>query len=268
MNLDRPWTDKVGIIYEGYGALTDKLAAGLPIVLGTKVISIDYSSQSAITVTTSTGAKYQALKVLVTVPLGVLKKGVITFSPPLPSSFTNAMNLLGVGVLDHVFLQFPPGTLKALSPSLAAIDEFNKIPSNSSSNGHGFVELISLNHLRQQDIIFAEASASFAIAMESKSDATIIAELMKELNLIYPSLKPINYRITRWLHDPFAYGSYSYTGVGATGYGAATPTTYDLLAKPINNRVFFAGEHTCSEYPATVQGAYASGLTAATSMLA
>ena len=264
-----PWSGKDGVILEGFGALADKLSQGLHVLLGETVTSIDYSNAIS-TVTTSTGKQYQAAKVLVTVPLGVLKKGsLLSFRPPLPAAKTAALGLLGVGVLDHIFLQFPAGSLAKLSPSLASVDEFNKIPSSIASNAFGYVEMIPLLHLRRQDAIFAEASASFAVAMESKSDAVIVSELMKEIHLVYPNLAaPINVKVTRWLQDPFACGSYSYAGVGAKGYNGAATTTYDVLAESIgNNRVFFAGEHTSSAYPATVQGAYESGLREARKML-
>lgn len=62
--------------------------------------------------------------------------------------------------------------------------------------------------------------------------------------------------VTRWEKDPFARGSYSYLGP------AAQPGDYDAMAKPLGN-LFFAGEATCGTHPATVHGAYISGLRAA-----
>ena len=44
--------------------------------------------------------------VIVTVPLGVLKKGSITFSPPLPAAKQAAIAALGMGLLDKVALVF------------------------------------------------------------------------------------------------------------------------------------------------------------------
>ena len=38
-------------------------------------------------------------------------------------------------------------------------------------------------------------------------------------------------------------GSYSFVAVGATAQ------TYDMLAKPVHRRIFFAGEHTCKVRP-------------------
>lgn len=73
--------------------------------------------------------------------------------------------------------------------------------------------------------------------------------------------------VTRWRADPWSRGSYSFVAVGSSG------SDYDLLASPVippNNqgvsvtsgpaRLFFAGEHTIRNYPATVHGAFLSGL--------
>ena len=63
---------------------------------------------------------------------------------------------------------------------------------------------------------------------------------------------------TSWSTDPWTLGSYSYLPVGAT------PRLRRTLATPVADRLFFAGEATDSGDPATVQGAIASGLRAAT----
>ncbi len=65
---------------------------------------------------------------------------------------------------------------------------------------------------------------------------------------------PVKSIVTHWGTDPFSKGTYSFIGVGSTG------DDYDALAKPIDNRIFFAGEATIREHPATAAGAYLSGL--------
>jgi monoamine oxidase len=64
---------------------------------------------------------------------------------------------------------------------------------------------------------------------------------------------PKGYLITRWNADPYSKGAYSFIGVGAS------IKDYDELAQPVNNKLFFAGEATSSEYAATVHGAFLSG---------
>ena len=60
---------------------------------------------------------------------------------------------------------------------------------------------------------------------------------------------------TQWGKDEMARGSYSSMAVGALG-----GEDYDLLAKSVGERVFFAGEATSRKYPATMHGAFYSGV--------
>ena len=60
-----------------------------------------------------------------------------------------------------------------------------------------------------------------------------------------------------WGRNPYARGSYSYVAVGGSG------RDYDELAWPVgvsSQRIFFAGEHTNGQHPATATGAFISGL--------
>lgn len=63
--------------------------------------------------------------------------------------------------------------------------------------------------------------------------------------------------ITRWRSDQFSLGSYSYLAKGSI------PADRQVLAEPIDGRVFFAGEAIHRAFPATVHGAYESGVDAA-----
>jgi monoamine oxidase len=64
-----------------------------------------------------------------------------------------------------------------------------------------------------------------------------------------------------WQGDPFARGAYSYVAVGGGG-------AREELAAPVDGTLFFAGEATDAEEPATVTGALQSGERAAREMLA
>jgi monoamine oxidase len=64
-----------------------------------------------------------------------------------------------------------------------------------------------------------------------------------------------------WQGDPFSRGAYSYGKVGADG-------AQEVLAKPVDNTLFFAGEATASPGSnGTVHGAVASGYRAAREIL-
>ncbi len=71
-----------------------------------------------------------------------------------------------------------------------------------------------------------------------------------------------DFAVTRWAGDPFSRGSYSHLAVGAT------PDDRRVFQEPIGDRLFFAGEHTDLDAPATTHGALASGRRAADAAIA
>jgi len=261
------YSDSEAILNQGFSALVNKQASGLNIQLNKVVTSVDYSSGTNVKVTTSDGTVYTAGKVIVSVPLGVLKAGKIAFVPALSSSAPNkaaAINRMAMGTLNHMCLQFPTGTLQQFG--LGSINYMQKNPSvalQNAYNGRGFHEIITWKKTKGIDAICGEASADFGKALESLNDSQITTLLMNEIRQCVGSNfpNPIAYKFTRWNQDPFSLGSYSYIPVNAYN------TDYNLLAASVNNLLFFAGEGTCINYPALVQGAYSSGLREACKVL-
>jgi monoamine oxidase len=66
---------------------------------------------------------------------------------------------------------------------------------------------------------------------------------------------------SRWAHDPFARGAYSHALPGHAGDRA-------ILAAPVDDRLFFAGEATSPNFFSTAHGARDSGERAAKQLLA
>jgi monoamine oxidase len=97
----------------------------------------------------------------------------------------------------------------------------------------------------------AEAEEGFARFAIDQIAERLGNDVRKHLRLIAAS---------RWAHDPFARGSYSYARVGHAD-------TRAVLAAAINDRLFFAGE-ACSRHDfSTAHGAYRTGLDAAEQVL-
>ena len=67
--------------------------------------------------------------------------------------------------------------------------------------------------------------------------------------------------VTRWGSEPFIGGAYSTLGVGAA------PSDRTALGEVLGERLTFAGEHLSVEHPATMHGAYNSGVAAAHRLL-
>jgi lysine-specific histone demethylase 1 len=98
---------------------------------------------------------------------------------------------------------------------------------------------------------------------ERTSDPEIIGEVTSQLRNVFKHATvpdPLETIITRWGSDRFTRGSYSYVAA------AALPEDYDLMARQVGN-LHFAGEATCGTHPATVHGAYLSGLRAASEVI-
>ena len=102
----------------------------------------------------------------------------------------------------------------------------------------------------------------------SKTDEEILdlslRSLAETFELKYSLVKEqlAAYKVINWPNDPWAQGAYSYS----------TPESQEAwkeLTKPIDNKIFFAGEALYSgEETATVEGALGSGLETAKIILA
>ncbi|MFT6534114.1 MAG: monoamine oxidase [Alpinimonas sp.] len=93
------------LLEQGYSAITDYLADGLDIRLNWVVSEIDYGAEG-VTVYTADGIELSANLAVITLPVGVLKAENVEFTPPLPSEKTEALDGLGSGLLDKLWLAF------------------------------------------------------------------------------------------------------------------------------------------------------------------
>lgn len=81
--------------------LIEPMLRSLPLYYNHVVDRIEYGKEG-VSVHTNNGKDFKANAVLVTVPLGVLKKGVIQFEPQLPQRKLDSIARLGYGVLNKV----------------------------------------------------------------------------------------------------------------------------------------------------------------------
>ena len=233
------------LIPQGYDRIFGNMVAALDISLEQIVTAIDYQSEQ-VQITTLDDNIYTADKVIVTVPLGVLKKEKIAFTPSLPAEKLAAINALDMGVLNKVYLGFDSVFWEA------DID----IIGHYSSNENLWPSFLNLYKSYDDKALVAFSTANEAKIVEGKTDEQIVMELMTILKSQYGQdiPEPTDVRITRWYQDPFAYGSYSFMKVGATAQSRLD------LAAAVNDRLYFAGEATSSNYPNSVHGALLSGL--------
>ena len=229
---------------EGYHQLIEAVGSGTDIKLGHKVHHIHYGG-SSVQVETNRGT-FQGDRVIVTLPLGVLRSGAVKFSPALPGEKTAAIGRLRMGLLDKVVLRFPEAFWPQDRDYLAY-----------ASETHGeFPVFLNAQRFTGKPVLMAFVGGDFARALEHESDEAIAEHATGILSRIAGDAvsDPVDGVVSRWASDPFSGGSYSYLPVGST------PRDYDAIAEPVSERLMFAGEATIKEYYATVHGAYLSGM--------
>ncbi|WP_367289552.1 FAD-dependent oxidoreductase [Laspinema palackyanum] len=229
---------------QGYDQIITGLANNQEIQLQQKVTEIRYSS-SGVSVTTERES-FTADAAIMTLPLGVFKSEAIKFFPELPDNKQAAINRLSMGVLNKVVLKFPEQFWPQDSQILGYLQE----------KGPDFSEFLNWQFYSQQPALIALMGGNFAREIEQLSEGEIRSRVMGVLRRSYGDRvpEPESMMVTRWSQDPFALGSYSHIAVGGDSGDR------DILAEPIGDRLFFAGEATSRDYPATVHGAYLSGI--------
>jgi monoamine oxidase len=237
---------------DGYQTVVRHLAQGVAIQTGQVVREIAWRA-GKVTVTTDT-TRHEGAAAVITLPLGVLKAGSVTFDPALPDRKQQAIRALGMGLLNKCYLRFPSVFQDP------AYDWLEYIPPRKGE----WVEWVSLARLTGKPILLGFSAADFAREMEGWTDRQIVASAMQTLRTMFGAGIPesADYQITRWAADPFALGSYSFNALGAT------PKMRDDLAAGVDNTLFFAGEAASRHYPGTVHGAWLSGVRAAEALLA
>lgn len=240
---DSGFSGEDALFPDGYDQIARGLARGLDIRFGQRVHGVTYDADRVHVATD--GDVFTADRAIVTVPLGVLKEGTISFSPALPQAKQRAIARLAMGVLNKVALRFP----RAFWP------EGPEFISYVSATYGEFTEFLDMARYTDAPILVALTGGDFARSFEVRTDADVAGQAVRVLRNIFGERvpEPTQIAVTRWIGDPYARGAYSHLPVGAT------PADYDRLADPVGDRLFFAGEATSRDFPATVHGAFLSG---------
>lgn len=186
--------------------------------------------------------------VLVTVPLGVLKRGIISFIPALPHRKLKAIENINFGVLNKVILVFEKRFWDE------KCDTFGFVQSHTRDRGRYF--LIYSHNKGDENVILALCAGEAAIEVESREDDEVVEDLLAHLRCAFPKadvVKPVASHVTRWGKDENTFGAYSSCSTRATG------DDYEEMSEPVGN-IHFSGEATTRHYPATMHGAWITGM--------
>lgn len=247
------------MIKGGYGTVVDSLGEGLNIHLNHVVTDIIYGQTDGmnnddkskkVKAFTSNGSEFSGDAILITVPLGCLKAETIKFSPPLPQWKYLSIQRLGFGVLNKVVMEFSEVFWDD------SIDYFGATAEETNERGWCFM-FWNVKKTVGAPVLIALVVGKAAIDGQKMSSSDHVNHALFVLRKLFGETAvpdPVASVVTDWGQDPYSYGAYSYVAVGSSG------EDYDLLGRPVENCLFFAGEATCKEHPDTVGGAMMSGL--------
>lgn len=248
----------------------DILQQGVQVKFGSLVTAVDTSSCSNVRVTVNTSTVLTGRAVIVTVPLGVLKRGLIQFTPSLPTALQASIQRIGMGVLGKYVIEFGNASVAAGAgagagwPSSSRVF-YQRVGGSSPRSENSLGQMLNLrwafnaagsNNPPNTLIVFAagNAAASFSAMNDQQIINQIVTNIQTTLNANIGA--PTRFLASRWDMDPYTYGAYSYAAVGSSIQDRRQFASSGSVC------LAFAGEHTSVDNPSTVHGAYVSGQSA------
>eukprot|EP00047_Mylnosiga_fluctuans_P020368 m.91575 g.91575 ORF g.91575 m.91575 type:complete len:1033 (+) comp8493_c0_seq4:3093-6191(+) len=237
------------VLPSGFATIVERLEIGLDIRLLHEVEAITQDEQGCVLhcKTPFGNVQMRANRVVVTASIGVLKSGIISFSPPLSPAKLLAIDKLGMGLENRVALHFTDRFWRTKGIFL-----------HPAGLPYG-LRIYNLFETAGINVLLLFFAPPFSWIMEGKSDDEILDMCLADLGRLFRArltrecLEPNGYVITRWGSDRFARGSYSFVPLGGK-----IQMVDDLLRA--EGRVHFAGEGTASDDMQLSHGAYSSGL--------
>jgi len=234
-------------IVEGYGALIAALGSQMPVMVNCPVTRIDRRGR-VLKIETARGM-IEAKAVILTVPTSVLAAEGVRFDPPLPDLIEAAAGA-PLGLASKLYM---------------AVDGAEDFPIDSQLWGRTDTAQTGGYHLRPfgRPMIEAFFGGDLAWGLEGGGEAAFFDFAHSELSDLLGSsfrrrIRPV--ATSMWGADVFSLGAYSHVlpGQGDPDTGARA-----RLARPVENRIFVAGEATSRGFYGTAHGAWEEGERAA-----
>uniref|UniRef100_A0A8C1UU38 Amine oxidase domain-containing protein n=1 Tax=Cyprinus carpio TaxID=7962 RepID=A0A8C1UU38_CYPCA len=233
----------------GYEGLIDHMMKELPkdVVLYNKPVKCihwNYTKNGPKTTGTSfpvtiecvNGEKFAADHVIVTVPLGYLKKHQSTFlSPPLPLHKSHSIQRMGFGTNNKIFLEFEQPFWDEDCELIYLVweDETHLADVVSDINMFWIRKLIGFTVLKPTEryghVLCGWIAGRESEYMETLSELEVLHSVTQLLRIFTgnPTITPRKLLRSQWFHDPYSCGSYTYVAKGCSGYDI------DNLAEPL-----------------------------------
>ena len=229
------------LVPAGYGNVVRRLGDGVPVSLATPVKRIRYGGQG-VALETDKG-EVRARACIVTCSTGALASGYICFDPPLPVWKAAAIAEVPMGLLAKIPLLID-GERFGLAPNE---DILLELP--------GLQDIYFLCFPFNSNMMIGFVGGAFGWQLSAAGKDAAVDFARQSLRRIFGERaadRVVKADFTRWASNPWVRGAYS----------AALPGKFASraeIARPIADRVFFAGEAMAGPFAQTSGGAVLSG---------
>jgi monoamine oxidase len=228
-------------VRDGLGRMMARLGAHIPVSLNTVAEEIDWSPRDHVAVRTSRGT-VTARTALVTLSIGILQSGLVKFRPSLPDGSLAAIDGFLPGAANRIALYFDRDVFGDAPNSLTIVDgDAEPLAIHIPTFGFNYV--------------VGQTGGRFASHLTRAGQKAATDYVMDRVSAVFGAdirrhfLRSI---VSAWDTDPWVLGAYASVKPGHFG-------ARDKLAKPVENRLFFAGEAVGMPMVATCGGAFWSG---------
>lgn len=215
------------------------------------VQSIDYSGDQVIVRTAN--EEFTADKVIVNVPVKLLQKGAINFSPALPTDKANAIDNVTVWDGCKAFIEFS----EKFYPAFVAFDI------QPESAGQKLYYDAAYGQNTTQNILGLFAVGTGTLPYVNLSDTDLRDYMLNELDDIFDGQASANYikhTFQNWNEEPFANGAYI--------YDEEDWRRVRTLGDSVGNKLYFAGDaYTTGDDWSSVHAAARSAIRAVTELV-
>jgi monoamine oxidase len=223
------------------------------VVKNAQVKKIDYTGDKVV-LTDQLNKTYQADRVIITVPLTVLRDGDITFVPALPSTKVDAYSNIGMGGGIKAIFKFSQPFWETLtSEKLGSVIGYNEVPDIwATAVGRGTTPVLTA-------FVMGEKGEQFSSMTTSDAKGFLLGHIDNIFgnNIASQSILQDGFHLMDWGKEPYIRGTYSYPMVGG---GLIFRKE---LAESIDDKLFFAGEATHFKgHSGTVHGAIETAIRA------
>lgn len=234
------------IFPQGYDQVVAAVAENLEIKTNIQICTLT-KHEDRISLMDQNGQIYDCNHAVVAVPLGVLKHNDIEFIPSLPNAYTHVIEKIGFGSFNKVFIELDQSFISEDYSKGGTISHFYW------QDGCWY-NLLDVSEIYKKPVylmLFGGKQSEFIDQAGDLAVESFVQTVFEKIAQQPVDVKKVT--ITRWGKDRYSYGSFSFP---TPEYSEAWVQT---LNQPIDNKIFFTGEHCSLAYAGTVHGAYLSG---------